>query len=355
MEIDEMKTDENNIPLLSLSSIIRSIEHKNKKERIDSEEIKTNKSNPLLSLSSIIRSIEHKNEKERIDSEEAPLETKKFSLNDINKTNNLENKETKNVSFTNQSEVSNILIKPADVFKSLFDSVVYDDKNKIVLDDNISPRVSGEDNKYINEYLNSGKATFSDFVMAVYNVFSRHVNVSELSTTKNDVYFRVLGYDNLRIKAGKSYISSINVNIFPIIHGLVDFSIYTVLEDTEINKLYDPITHRRNFNFFYSCDDGYKIFYHYQTRFIEDLDRDKYIDINDIDELAQNISQHIKTVEFRLSPYGSLRSELVDAIRRREESDRVYEESLYKTEDELREERLEAAYSVGLDPEEDLW
>lgn len=351
-----METDEMAIPPLSLAFIIRSIEQKNEKERIDSDEMKTDKINiPPLSLSSIIRSIEHKNKKERIDGEEAPAAIKKISLSDINKTNNLENKEIKNISFTNKSAVSNILIKPVDVFKSLFDSVVYDDKNKIVLEDNISPRVSGEDYKYINEYLNSGKATFSDFVMAVYNVFSRHVNVSELYTTKNDVYFRVLGYDNLRIKAGKSYISSINVNMFPIIHGLVDFSIYTVLEDTEINKLYDPITHRRNFNFFYSCDDDYKIFYHYQTRFIEDLDRDKYIDINDIDELAQNISQHIKTVEFRLSPYGSLRSELVDAIRRREESDRVYEESLHKTEDELREERLEAAYSVGLDSEEDLW
>ena len=97
------------------------------------------------------------------------------------------------------------------------------------------------------------------------------------------------------------------------------------------------------------------MYYQYQTRFLSGLDLDQYIDINDIDQLAQNITYYIKRVESDLSPYGPLRSELVDAIREREESDRLYEENLYKTEDEIREERREAAYSIGLDPEEDLW
>ena len=93
-----METDEMAIPPLSLASIIRSIEQKNEKERIDSDEMKTDKINiPPLSLSSIIRSIEHKNKKERIDGEEAPAAIKKISLSDINKTNNLENKEIKNL------------------------------------------------------------------------------------------------------------------------------------------------------------------------------------------------------------------------------------------------------------------
>lgn len=307
---------------------------------------------PPLSLASIIRSIEQKNEKERINNEEAPAAIKKFFLSDTNNTDNLE---TKNVSHTNQSEVANSSVKPVDVLKSLSGSVVYDDEYKILLDDSISPIVSSEDYKYVNEYLNSGKATFSDLVMAVYNVFSRHVNVSEIFTTKRDVGFRVLGYDNLRIKAGKSYINSINVDISLHSLGLVDFNIITNLKDTVINSLYDPHTHERNFKLFYDCSDGFELYYQYQTRFLSGLDLDQYIDINDIDQLAQNITYYIKRVESDLLPYGPLRSELVDAIREREESDRLYEENLYKTEDEIREERREAAYSIGLDPEEDLW